>query len=218
MARHFLLTFAIALAATGAGATAHAQTTFYAGAGTTGAAGGFSHTVSRHIGARVEVNALDYDVTFDADDAHYDATLSTDLVGAFVDYFPSAASSFRLTVGALSGERRVDLVGTREGGSVNINGASYNASGEHVTGTIEWPAASPYIGIGAGHKLGERGFSFIADLGVLYGRPKVTLTASPGLASAAGESNIDEERRRVQEEADRYKVYPVLRFAVGYAF
>lgn len=219
MSRHsFLCCLMAAAGSLAAGAAWADNNSFYASGGTTGAAGGYARAISRHMGARIEVNALDYDLTFRSDDARYDATVRMDTLGAFVDYFPSPHGRFRITVGALSGDRRVDLVGTRDSGTVTINGEQYDAAGEHMTGTIEWPVAAPYVGVGFGHRRGARGFSFIADLGVIYGNPEVTLAASPGLAQAAGQSNIEAERRRVQEQADRYKVYPVLKFGIGYAF
>lgn len=219
MKRHSFLCWLVAAAGGFSAGAAHADNnSFYAGGGTTGASGGYARAIGRHVGARVEVNALDHDLTFRSDDARYDATVSMDTIGAFVDYFPSRRDRFRITVGALTGERRVDLVGTRDSGTVTINDVQYDATGEHMTGTIEWPVAAPYLGVGVGHRQGARGFSFIADLGIIYGNPEVTLAASPGLARAAGESNIEAERRRVQEQADRYKVYPVLKIGIGYAF
>ena len=219
MTRHFFLCCALAAAGCVSTSAAYADNnSFYAGGGTTGASGGYARAVSRHLGARIEVNALDYDLRFSSDDADYDATVSMDTIAAFVDYFPSSRGRFRITLGALSGERRVDLVGTRDSGTVTINDTQYDAAGEHMTGTVEWPAAAPYVGIGVGHRRGARGFSFVADLGVIYGRPEVTLAASPGLARAAGNDNIESERERVQAEADRYKLYPVLKFGIGYAF
>jgi hypothetical protein len=77
---------------------------------------------------------------------------------------------------------------------------------------------TPYIGIGLG--LGLRpagGWGLFGDLGAYLGKPTVSLAASPALAAAAG-ADLDAERQRLQEEADRFALYPVVRAGIVYRF
>lgn len=188
------------------------------GVGTTGATLGYARALSRGTGLRVEWNALRHEDTFESEDATYDSQLDIKAAGLYLDYFPFDSSSFRLTVGAMSGDRKFDLEAQPTNGTITINGQQYDATGERVYGTVEWPKTSPYLGIGFGHKASDRGLALVLDLGVLHGKPTVTLDATPSLKQAAGQSNVDEERKRVQEEADKAKFYPVIKLGIGYSF
>ena len=188
------------------------------GVGTTGATIGYARALSHGVGLRVGFNALTYENTFDTDEATYDAELDMKTAAVYLDYFPFASSSFRLTAGAVSGDRNLNLEGRSRNGTITINGVDYPADGERVYGKVSWPKTAPYLGIGFGHKASESGLSLTADLGVIHGNPTVTLDATPSLKQAAGQSNVDEERRKVQEEADKAKLYPVIRIGIGYSF
>jgi hypothetical protein len=47
---------------------------------------------------------------------------------------------------------------------------------------------------------------------VAYGRPKVTLTPSASLAAIAA------QQASVQDQADHYRAYPVLKIGLSYGF
>ncbi|UGA40220.1 hypothetical protein JOS77_13290 [Chromobacterium haemolyticum] len=55
------------------------------------------------------------------------------------------------------------------------------------------------------------------DLGVAYGKPKATLTSSEGLTTAAG-ADIEIERKKLQDDLDKLKVWPVIKIGWGYTF
>ena len=99
-----------------------------------------------------------------------------------------------------------------------INGRSYAAAGKAVYGRIEWPSVMPYIGIGVGHARATPGWGFFADVGVMIGKPKAHLTATPGLLQQVGAAELEAERRELQDKADDYGVYPVLKIGVSYTF
>lgn len=188
------------------------------GVGTTGTTIGYARALSRGTGLRVEWNSLRHEGTFESEDATYDSVLDVKAAGLYLDLFPFDSSSFRLTVGAVSGVRQFDLEAQPRNGTITIDGQQYDAEGERMFGTVTWPKTAPYLGIGFGHKASERGLSLVFDLGVIHGSPTVKLDATPSLKQAAGESNIEAERQRVQEEADKAKVYPVIKIGLGYSF
>ena len=92
------------------------------------------------------------------------------------------------------------------------------AAGEILTLDARFPTVSPYLGVGWGHKQASNGPAFFFDLGAAIGRPKVKLTATPGLVALAGQSNIDAEQAAAQDKADRFRVFPVVKLGFGYAF
>lgn len=188
----------------------------YGGAGTTGLEVGYGLKLNAASGVRVDVNFLHYSPSFSTSDVDYDAKLKFGNAGMYFDWF-LGDSPFRLSTGALVGPRKLEGTGRSSGGAIVINGVAYAAGGESLHMEAKFPTVSPYIGIGWGHEQSGKG-GFYADLGTAFGRPKVTLTASPGLVAAAGQANIDEERRRAQDKADRLRFYPVLKVGYSYAF
>jgi len=197
-------------------ASAHAGES-YVGVGTTGFELGYALRLGTTTGLRADLDYLDYGRDFNSNGADYTARLKLANVGAYVDYFP--AGRFRLTGGVLLGTRKVDGNGVTTGGTVTINGTPYPApAGEGVSVSDKFPAAAPYLGFGFGHAQGRAGLGFYFDAGAAFGKGDVSLTATPGLVAAAGQDNIDAERARVQDELDRLKVYPVIKFGLTYTY
>lgn len=209
-------TLALALSGALMSSLAHAGES-YVGIGTTGFEIGYAFKLSSSMGLRADVNYLNYGRDFNSDGADYSADLKFSNVGAFVDYFPGG--SFRLTGGLLLGTRKVEGRGVTTGGTVVINGTSYPApAGEGVFVADKFPNVAPYLGIGFGHAQSKPGFGFFFDAGAAFGKGEVTLTATPGLVAAAGQSNIDAERVKVQDKLDQLRVYPVIKFGVSYTY
>jgi hypothetical protein len=100
--------------------------------------------------------------------------------------------------------------------SVEIGDESYTPeqigtlSGEFVTKDL-----APYIGIGFGKLGGRLGPGLAIDLGVAFhGRPDVRLAASGPIAAVpAFQANLREEEENIEDDADWFRVYPVL--AIG---
>lgn len=210
-ARLFIIAAACGIA-TGASAAE-----VYGGIGTTGVELGYGQKWSDDFGIRVDGSFLRYTPSFSTSDVDYDAKLKFANAGVYVDWF-LGDSSFRLSGGALVGTRKLEGTGKANNGVVTINGTSYDATGESLHMETKFPTVSPYVGIGWGHRQTSGGSGFYADLGTAYGRPKVDLTASPGLLAAAGQSNLDEEERQIQDKADKLRFYPVLKVGYSYAF
>ena len=189
----------------------------FVGFGTTGFEVGFAQKLSDQSGIRVDAEFLSYKRNFSTSDVDYDTKLKFGNAGVFYDHFLS--DSFHLSLGALIGTRKLQGTGKASGGTITINGVAYPAAGESLTLDARFPTVSPYLGLGWGHNLTSANRSgFYFDLGAAVGRPKVTLTATPGLVAAAGQSNIDAEQRSAQDKADKLRVYPVLKVAFGMSF
>ena len=196
-----------------------ADNDIYTGFGTTGFVLGYGRTLGDSWGARVEADAFHYSRDFSTSDVDYTGKLDFKTGGIFGDYFP-ASNGFRLTAGAFIGNNDVTGHGRPRNGTYTINGQTYAAAGQYLDFDADLPTVRPYLGVGYGHTPhngGQAGFTFFADLGVAYGRPDVSLSASPELAAAAGQ-NIEEERNDLQDKADKLRFFPVVRVGVGYAF
>jgi hypothetical protein len=191
-------------------ASAHAAEV-YTHIGTEGLGLGVGRPIGAAFGVRGEINAgsLSHDID-------YDAKLKWRGIGFYGDWYP-VPSPFRLTAGIVFNDSKVAATGTSDTVLV-INGQSYTAAGEAVYGRIEWPSVMPYIGVGLGHARERRGWGLFADLGVMIGKPKARLTATPGLLQQVSAAELEAERRELQDKADDYGVYPVLKIGVSYTF
>jgi hypothetical protein len=188
----------------------------FGGVGTTGLEIGLGSRISSNTGLRVDAEFLDYSRSFERNGASYDTKLKFSSLGVYGDYF--LGDSFRLTAGALIGQRKASGNGVATNGTITINGTSYPAAGESVDAEARFPSFAPYLGIGFGHAQTSKGLSFYFDAGVAIGKADAKITASPGLVSAAGQSNIDAEQRNLQESVNKLKFFPAVKFGVGYHF
>lgn len=206
---------------------AQAQVGFNAMIGTTGAGLHLSVPVMPQLDARFGVNGLNYSHSGNTSDVDYDLKLKMRTVDALLDYYPMS-TGFRLTGGIVYNGNKIDANGVPgSGGTYTLNGRSYPASVVgNLNGKIDFRNVAPYLGIGWGNATSrrqEKGWGFTADLGVLFqGTPRTSLSNSgctaPVLVCSQLASDIAVENRSLQEEADDYKAFPVLRLGVNYRF
>jgi hypothetical protein len=140
-------------------------------------------------------------------------------IGLFGDWYPTGGR-FRLTAGLTINDMKADLSATGEGRSVNIGGTTYTlGADDRVDARIEMPATSPYIGIGWGHHAQGTGFGFIADVGVGFGRPKVTTRVSGPLATQPTiQADLDRELAELRDTVRSIRVVPQVTLGVNYRF
>lgn len=190
----------------------------YGGIGTTGGEIGIAQPLGITFGLRLEGNALGYRSHFNADGIEYDTRLKTGNAALFVDGF--VAGGLRVTGGALVGSRKFHGTARSLGSTVTINGVVYPVGpGDALDFDARFPTVTPYLGLGWGHRA-ERsgGLQVYADAGVAYGRPKVTLSPSPSLALKVSPTDLAAQQVSVQDKADRYRLYRVIKLGVGVAF
>lgn len=214
--------FAFALVVLAASASAHAVG-FGLRVGTTGLGMDFGFGLTDSIALRVGYAGADVNRGFDEGDIHYDAKLKWSNASALLDWH--FLGNFRLTGGVVNANNRVDATGTPTGGTFTINGTPYPAADVGtLNGTTRLgKSATPYLGIGYGN-LGTRGFSFYADLGVMFqGAPTVSLTGTCGPAlppaqCAQLQADIAAEEQKLNDDLKDFKYYPVFNLGLAYTF
>jgi hypothetical protein len=207
----------VAIGILSAGPSVQAQEIYLQG-GTQGGGIGAAFGMSNWLGLRADINAFGLPHSFTAGGNTYDAHVRLLQGGGYLDVFPFAASSFRLSGGLLINADRLTGNAIPVNGAFTLNGNRYPAlPGAYASVTVKYPAAMPYFGIGFGHKPAGRGFGLVADLGVAYGRPRVDFSVSPDL-SAAGGSDVQGEEQQIRDSVQRYRVYPILQFGASYRF
>jgi hypothetical protein len=188
----------------------------YGGLGTTGAEIGVAQALSDRFSVRLDANTLRYGTHFSTNGIDYDAKLKATNGAAYLDAF--VMGGLRVSAGALLGSRKYHGTATSLSGTVTLNGVTYPVGpGDSLDFDAKFPSVTPYLGLGYGHRTGT-GLQVYADAGVAYGRPKVTLSPSASLAAKVSATDLAGEQASVQDKADRYRAYPVLKIGVSYGF
>ncbi|MFH0879143.1 MAG: hypothetical protein V2A34_05485 [Lentisphaerota bacterium] len=148
-----------------------------------------------------------------------------------VDYlsFPILAdihpfrNNFRISAGVLLNQDNKVKLDAAPNKNVTIGDDEYTPAQIGIlNGTIKFTRnAAPYVGIGFGNAVKEdTSWSFIFDLGVVFQTYDVELTSRGGTMSdnPAFLLNLAKEEADVQDDFDKFEIYPVLSFGVGYHF
>ena len=205
------------------GTVASADTSIGLSIGTLGAGVELAHAFSERFGFRIGANGLKHDSTENYESVEYDAKLKLATARLLFDWFP-LANNFRISAGAMYNGNELTLAGKPTGGSYTINGNPYSASDiGSLDGKVDFRKAAPYVGLGYGRPI-SKGFSVIADVGVLFqGSPNSTLTATCGPATPAPtcaqlQSDVAALQNQLDDDAQRYKAYPVLSIGLALTF
>lgn len=174
---------------------------------------------SKHVGFRVNGGFFEYDREEDIDDIEYDGTLKLNSFGGLVDIYPFGGS-FRLSVGARSNSNKIDLLATPTT-NVEIGDVTYTpAQIGSLAGNVEFKKFSPMASIGWGGKLRD-GFTIGFELGVMsQGSPKIDLVSTGGTLSnnATFLAELEQERLQAEEDAEDFKLWPIVQLHLMYRF
>ena len=219
---------AIALAATLAAASAHAQVgvAVTADLGTTGAGVHLVVPMESDLNGRFGINYLKHDGDKHSGGISYDAEARLQTFDVLFDWYVIANSAFRLTGGVIYNGNEISGRGRAEGdGFYHINGRRYLPSDVGtLDGKVDFQKAAPYIGIGWGNALTpNKRWNVSADLGAFYqGNAKVNLVSrgcnSSRVTCTVLASDVAAEEARLTEELSDHKFFPVLRASLSYSF
>ena len=149
----------------------------------------------------------------------YDGTVKLQNGFAVLDLHPGGGP-FRVSVGAAFNKNLV--TGQSVGGVVIVNGTPYSTQDVGaLTAEVRTSTFCPYLGIGIGNAIGFGGkVKLVLDVGVFYqGSPSVSLTANPpagGQLPPGFADNLEQERRKVEDDLSKYRYYPVVSLGISY--
>ena len=193
-------------------------------AGTTGLGLHASFPIQPKLNARVGFGFLNYDDTGSTTEADYNFKMKLRSIDVLADYFPMD-NGFRMTGGLVYNGNKVDVDMKAKSGAVYVvNGTSYSAADAgSINGSVDFKKIAPYLGIGWGNAVANKGWGFSADLGVMFqGSPRTSLTNSGCQATAAIctrlASDLAVEKTKLNDEVNSFKTYPVLRVGASYRF
>jgi hypothetical protein len=204
---------------------ARADVGIYAKGGTLGLGGGVGVGLTDTLRLRAGYTALKVSKDISQTDIDYSGDLKLGGGEAMLDWHPFHGI-FRVTGGLTFNRNEVTVDAKPTNGTYELNGVTYLASeiGD-LDGKIDFKSTAPYLGIGWGDVVDKDGrLSFIADIGVLFqGSPDAKLSANCGPAVSPSEcasiqSDIREEERELQDDADDFEFWPVVSVGVAYRF
>lgn len=188
--------------------------------GTLGIGPELSYRFNRALGVRLSGGFYDYTHSDELDDVDYDAKLKLSNFGGTLDVYPFGGG-FRLSVGARSNSNEIDLVGAPTT-DTEIGDDTYTpAQIGTLSGTIKTKKMAPVASIGYGGKL-AKGFTVGFELGVYaQGSPRIENLASTGgtlSTNPAFQAELDREEADIEDDADEYKLWPILSLHLLYRF
>ncbi len=187
-------------------------------AGTAGIGGDLTFGLSDQLNLRGGAAGFSYNGTRMEQQITYDTAAKLLSGFALLDFHP-AGGAFRISVGAVVNKNVV--TGQSTGGILIINGVPYNAKDVgSLTGEVRANTLCPYLGIGIGNAVGRGGaVKLVLDVGVYYmGSPKVSLTAnpaSPGQIPPGFAEDLEQERKKIEDDLSKYRYYPVISLGVS---
>jgi len=191
-------------------------------AGSDGIGGDLQYSLNRYLVLRGRGTWLEATYTGNSNSLHYSGRFDLSEGGGFVDIHPFA-NAFTVSVGAVSGPRRVDL------------SASYRTSvayqGQTLTpvqlGTVGGAATlsptAPFVGLGFDNTFTTRsriGFKFLA--GVAFSRQlQVELHPTSGLATVYPqiiEPDLIQTEQEIRKDGDILSTYPQVSAGLTFKF
>ena len=169
---------------------------------------------------RGSVQWLEFDFDVEIDDIDYDVGVEFLNPLLLLDWYPFAGD-FRISAGALFNGSDIDLEAT-SADPIEIGGRLYNPGDiGSIRGESDFDEIAPYVGIGFGNHLSQdRRWGFSADLGVAFiGSPNVDLRITgPFADNPLLLADLAEEERKIEDELDKFRFYPVLSLTLYFRF
>lgn len=171
------------------------------------------------LNLRVGANYLGYEYDDELEDVEYEFDIGFFSVPLMLDWHPFGGN-WRISIAAVYNDSDVRLKG-RPSENVTIGENEYTS--EQVgtlSGKVELQRFAPYIGVGFGNAaMADQRWIFVFDLGIVYLSYDVSLSADGLLASDPQfQQDLQEEEDDIQDDADEWKIYPILSFGVGFHF
>lgn len=187
--------------------------------GTLGFGLGVGFQATDSLVARVGFNQFNKNFTTTSGSLNMDGKLKLSSFDALLDWHLFGGAT-HLTAGLVSNGNKFSLTATpNAGGTYTINGQPFNAAQVGtLNAEVTFNKVVPYLGFGWNSQPKNKGLAFKSDFGIMFqGSPKATLTYT-GTGAAQLASQIATEQANLNTKLNNFKYYPVISFAIGYAF
>jgi hypothetical protein len=192
--------------------------------GTLGVGAEFTTRLADTVNLRFGLNGWNLDSSRREKGVDYDSTFRERSAALIGDLFPIQDSVFRLSLGILYNDNRVDMTAKpAHNGNYEFQGNTYTAAQiGTLTGQLTFNKASPYLGVGWGNAFAKPfGWSFALDVGAIYqGRPKFRLTSNSSLCNTdpTCQADIANQQQDTEHDLRSYRWYPAISAGAAYRF
>lgn len=217
MSRCVLSSLALAASLSAAGAVQAAEV--YTAVGAPGLMLGVAQPINNQITLRADLaSAGNRSRNSTQEGIAYQGKLKSGRFAVFGDWFPMD-SGFRITAGLTSNDYKLDLDASGAGRTVQVGDGTYTlTAADGLAVAMRFPSTTPYLGIGWGHRMGETGWRFNADLGAMLGTASVTVTPRGALALPQAQADVAKETAQLRDQVNNVKAIPQISIGVSYAF
>lgn len=187
--------------------------------GTLGLGGEVGKLLTSHLSARVGANYFRISTSRSESDLSYDATVKLHAVSLLLDLYPGRRAGFHFTGGLVTNPFTASGTGQPSAsGTFDINNHTYsNAQVGTLIAGATFEKVGSYVGLGFGTPARHHPLVFLFDLGVVLGKPHISLTATGAAQNAQLRSDLQAQADETQRDVRKYlKVYPLLSFGLGY--
>jgi hypothetical protein len=190
--------------------------TLGAEAGTTGLGGGAGWRFADHFGLVGGMDYLKFSLNRTYSGIPYSGNVHMQSEYAGLNVYPSAKSSFRISLGAYFNQNKFTGSAVSDGTLV-VNGFPVPA-GDSVHLEYKQQPVNPYVSIGGNLYFDKaRHFSLGAELGAFYlGNPRVSVNTTP--SGIVPQSDLDSYKKQVEDDIKNIPVWPVLKLSLNYSF
>lgn len=195
-----------------------------ASAGTIGLGGNVSWRFHDHFALTGGYSGFSYDdLDQTVNDVNYEGDIDANVYSLKLDVYPWASSGFFVSAGAVRPDVQLDATGRAAGDFYEYQGVQVPADVGYLEGEAELSdGLEPYLGLGWRNSA-RAGLGFYAELGAFLIDPQASLAARGGFTSIPGAREavsgyVEEQEREVQDELDKYGVYPVAVLGIEYTF
>jgi hypothetical protein len=182
--------------------------------GTTGAGATLGWRFADHFGVRAGMDYFQYSYSGNMKDVQYNLKSRLMSEPVALDLFPSKNSSFHLSLGALINQNQ--FTGANGAENITINGNEYSVPAGALSLKLKQPSVLPYASLGGSIYLGRaHHWALGGEFGAAYGKWNASFTDSSGTISS---SDIAYEQNKVQNAANKFPVWPIIKLNVSYSF
>lgn len=154
------------------------------------------------------------------DDIDFDLDVDFKTAMFLLDFFPFEGGNFRISGGVVLLDNSLTLDATpTDSEEIGDNVYTPEEIGT-IDGYVDFDPVAPYIGIGYGNAvLPDASLTFVVDFGVVFQTYDIEVNAS---GTAAGDPTFQDDlaqlEKDIEDEVNRFKIYPVINFGIAYHF
>lgn len=172
------------------------------------------------VNFRANIGYLDFTYKDTIDDIDFDLDVNFQTAMFLLDLYPFEGGNFRISAGVALLDNELGIDGTPDGNEeIGDNEYTPEEIGT-ISGAAEFDEVAPYIGIGYGNAVRpDYSVTFVVDFGVIFQTYDVTITSSGTAANdPTFQQDLAELQQDIEDEINRFKIYPVINFGIAYHF